>query len=114
MEPPDSASSVMFALPSDINRGRFVQSEAEWRFILPHLSCHTVPFSRFIGNTVSVCIEDKTTNSMKRFSREELDFGIGVVWLHRACEVHQTLRGLDALDRLGLSGLNDFLSGLQL
>ena len=77
VEPPDSESSVMFALPSDTIRGRFVQSETERRFILPNLSRHTVPFSQFIGNTVSVCIEDETTNSMKRFFREELDFGIG-------------------------------------
>ena len=67
------------------------------------------PFSQFSGNTVSGCIEDnKTTNSIKRFFHEELDFGIGVVRLHRACEVHQTLRSLDALDRLGLSGLTIF------
>ena len=41
---------------------------------------------------VSVRIKHKTTNSVKLFFREELDFGIRVVELHYACEVHLTER----------------------
>ena len=75
----DSASSVMLALPSDVIRGRLVRNEAEWRFVLPHLSCHIVPHSQFIDKTVSLCIEDKTTNSVECFCGKQLDFGIEVV-----------------------------------
>ena len=42
-------------------------------FVLPHLSCHIVQPSQFIGKTVSVYNEDKTNNFVKRFCREELD-----------------------------------------
>ena len=69
----DSASGVMLALSSDVIRNRFVENDTEWRFILPHFSRHIIPPSQFIGRTVSVCNEDKTTHSMKRFRREELD-----------------------------------------
>ena len=74
----DSACSVVPAVPGNFIRGRLVQSEAEWRFVLPHLSCHVVPPSQLIGKTVSVRVKDKTTNSAERFCRKELDFGIGV------------------------------------
>ena len=73
----DSASSVMLALPSGVIGSRPVENETEWRFILPHLSCHTVHLSQFIDQTVSVCNEDKITHSIKRFCREELDLSNG-------------------------------------
>ena len=50
-----------------------------WRFVLPHLSRHLAWPTQFIGNTVSVCVEDKTTNSAECFYIKELDFGIRVV-----------------------------------
>ena len=50
----DSTSSVMLALPSGVIGSRPVENETEWRFILPHLSCHTVHLSQFIDQTVSV------------------------------------------------------------
>ena len=50
----DPTSSVMLAMPV-------------WRFVVPHLSCHIVPPSQFIGTVVSVCNEDKTTNSAECF-----------------------------------------------
>ena len=61
------------------SEARHVQSEAERKIVLPHLSCHIVPPSQLIGKKISVCIEDKTNNSVKRFCREELDFDIEVV-----------------------------------
>ena len=73
----DSASSVMLALSSDVIRNRFVENDTEWRFVLPHFSRHIIPLSQFIGQTVSVSNEDKTTNSVKRFFLEELDLSIG-------------------------------------
>ena len=60
------------AVPRNFIRGRLAQSEAEWRFVLTHLSCHVVTPSQLFGKTVSVHFKDKTTNSA------ELDFGIGV------------------------------------
>ena len=69
----DSSSSVMLALSSDVIRNRLVENDTEWRFVLPHFSRHIIPLPQFIGETVSVCNEDKTTHSMKRFRREELD-----------------------------------------
>ena len=50
----DSASSVMLAPSSDVIRNHCVENDTEWRFILPHLSCHTVHLSKFIDQTVSV------------------------------------------------------------
>ena len=47
----------------------------EWRFVLSHLSCHTVPPSQLN--------EDKTTNSAECFCHKELDFGIEVIGLHQ-------------------------------
>ena len=73
----DSASSVMLALSSDVIRNRCVDNDTEWRFVLPHFYRQIIPLSQFIGKTVSVCNEDKTTNSMKRFCREALDLSIG-------------------------------------
>ena len=73
----DFASSVMLALPGDIIRDRLVRSKTEWLFVLPHLSCHVVPPSQFNGKTVSVCVENKTTDSAEVFFHKELDFGIG-------------------------------------
>ena len=73
---------------SNFITSRLVESETEWRFVLPHLSRHIVPPSQLIGETVSVCDKDKTTNSLERFRCEELDFGIGVICLHQACWVH--------------------------
>ena len=46
------------------------------------------PPSQFIGKTVSVCVEHKTTNSAECFCREELDFSIEVIGLHEACGMH--------------------------
>ena len=71
-----SVSSVMLAALVDFIRGRHVRSEAERRFVLPRLSCRIVLASKFIGKTVSMRVEGKTNNSVKRFCREELDFGI--------------------------------------
>ena len=73
----DSASCVMLALSSDVIRKRFVENDTEWRFVLPHFSRHIIPLPQFIGKTVSVCNEDKTIHSMKRFRREELDLSNG-------------------------------------
>ena len=52
----DSTSSVVFAMP--------VHSEAKWRFVLPHLSCHKVLPSQLIGKTVSVCVETRLPTSL--------------------------------------------------
>ena len=119
----------MLALPNDVIRDDLVQSEAEWRFVLPHLSCHAVASSQFIGNTVSVCIEDKTTDSAKRFFREELDFWYqGRRASPRLWDAPPRLppvtpdgkvqcpnsQSLNALDRLGLRGLKDLFNDLQL
>ena len=83
-----STSSVNFAQPDDVIRRRLVQSKTEWMVVLPHLTCYVVPPSQLPGETVSVCFEDTTTNSAGRFCCEELEFAIGVVWLHQACGVH--------------------------
>ena len=77
----------MLAMPGNFVRSRPVQSETEWRFVLPHLSHHTVSPSQFFGKTVSV----------KCFCRDELDLGMGVVGLHQACGMH-----LDTLDNIQL------------
>ena len=66
----NSASSVLLALSSDVIRNRCVESDTEWRFVLPHFSRHIIPLSQFIGQTVSVY-------SVKRFCREELDLSNG-------------------------------------
>ena len=50
----DSVSSVMLALSNGVIGSRPVENETEWRFILPHLSCHTVHLSQFMDQTVSV------------------------------------------------------------
>ena len=69
----DSASSVMLAPSSDVIRNHCVENNTEWRFVLPRFSLHIIHLSQFIGKMVSVCNEDKTTNSVKRFYHEELD-----------------------------------------
>ena len=74
----------VLAVPDDVIRDRLVRSKTEWMFVLPHFSCHVVPPSQFIGKTVSVCVENKTTNSAECFCHKELDFGIGVIKLHQA------------------------------
>ena len=66
----DSASSAMLALPNDVTSDRLV-------------SCHEIPPCQFIGETVSVCVENKTTNSAECFDHKELDFGIKDVGLHQ-------------------------------
>ena len=71
----------MLALSRNVIRNRFVENDTEWRLVLPHFSRHIIPLSQFIGKTVSVCNKDKTSNSMKRFCREELDLSIGADFL---------------------------------
>ena len=130
VELPDSAPSVMLALPNDVIRDDLVQSEAEWRFVLPHLSCHAgCVLTEFIGNTVSVCIEDKTTDLREALlpARNLIWYqgrsGLTTLWdapprlppvtpdVKVQCPNSQCLK---ALDRLGLRGLNDLFNDLQL
>ena len=77
-----STSSVMLATKGNLVRSCHVQSKTEWMIVLPHFSCHVVPPSQYIGKTVSVCVENKTTVSAEYFCRKELDFGIEVIGLH--------------------------------
>ena len=86
----------MLAMPSNVVRSRLVQSKAEQRFVLRHLSCHIVPPSQFTGKTASVYNEDKTNNSVKRFCREELGIGINTTSLtnfHRHGTTHHNMQG---------------------
>ena len=52
----------MLAMSSNTIRTRPVESETEWRFVPPHLSDHVVPSAQLFGKTISVYVEDKTTN----------------------------------------------------
>ena len=82
----DFVSIVILTIPYNFIRSRHVQSETEWRFVLPHLSCYVVPPAQLVSKN-SEGIEEKTTNAEERFCCKELDFGIGIVWLHQACGV---------------------------
>ena len=46
------ASRVMLAVPGIFVGSNSVQSEMEWRFVLPHFSRHVVPPSQLIGKAV--------------------------------------------------------------
>ena len=81
----DATFNVMLAMRGNFIRRRPVQSETEWRCVLPHLSCHVVPPAQLVSKKVSEGIED---NSAERFCCKELDFGTGVVSLHQACGMH--------------------------
>ena len=90
-------SGGMLAVASDFIRSSLIQSEAERRLVLSHLSSYVVPPSQFIGKTVSEGAEDKTINLAERCCCKELDFGNRVAGLHQACGVHLYPLEIDGL-----------------
>ena len=79
--------------------------------VLPHLSCHVVPPPQLIGKTLP-CASKTKANSAERFCCEELDFGIGVVWLHQACGVHLDPLKIDCFCTDGLTHLDRITSAV--
>ena len=81
----DSASRVTFAKPSNFIRSSPC-SERDGTKVCSStsLQSHSSSF-QFIGKTVSVCVEDKTTHSAEYFWHKEIDFGIEVFRLCQTC-----------------------------
>ena len=100
-------------MPGNFVGSSLVQSETEWRFVLPHLSRHVVPPSQLIGKAVPKCVEDKATNSAERVRCKELDFCIGVVGLHLSCGVHLDPLEIDGLCSDGLTHLDRVASSVH-
>ena len=90
----DSVSSVMLATPGPCTHQRFPSSDGMDVCSSTPLLSRSSAFP-IHWQTVSVCVENKTTNSAECFCRKELDFGIEVV-VDRSLltEIRQTQLGI--------------------
>jgi len=75
-------------VPNDFIRSSLVQDQTERRLVFPHLSSNVITPAKFIGEALAFLVEDKTSDTAKRFSCQEFDFGIRIVWLHKSCGMH--------------------------
>ena len=94
----DSTSGVMLAMPSNVVvRSPLVQSKCGTEVCsYSSLLTHSSRLPNSLAKRVSVHNEDKTNNSVKRFRREELDFGIdatAVTNFHRHDTTHHNRQG---------------------
>ena len=92
-----NTETLLLAMPGNFIRSRPVQSETEWRFLLPHLSRHTVVLTTSLPshslffhislrqNAPSFPNSLTKTVSVNCFCREKLDLGIRVAGLYHAC-----------------------------
>jgi hypothetical protein len=59
-------------MPFDFLAGLGVEDQTEWTFVLPHFTGNVITMSELIGESVSICIEEDTTDTTQSFSSEPL------------------------------------------
>ena len=96
----------MLGVPDDLIGCSLVQTQAEGRLVLPHLSSDIVTTAQLVAEAVAVCIQDDATNTSKGLCSQELHLGIRIIRLHQTGWVH-----LDPLEVNG--GCTDCLSHLD-
>ena len=99
----DSTSSAMFALPSDVVRSRLVHSEAEWRFVLPHLSRYAVPPSQLLAQWFPCATKTKPPTPRSVSATRNLILATGssnLCFRQRESEINAVEQGVDLNGRL--------------
>mmetsp|Transcript_14318 Transcript_14318/g.44831 ORF Transcript_14318/g.44831 Transcript_14318/m.44831 type:complete len:363 (-) Transcript_14318:328-1416(-) len=99
----EAAPNVELALLLRLVRSGFVQHQREGRPALPHLTCDVVVPAKLVHKAVAVAIEQQTPHTAEHLRGQELDLGLGIVWLHEACGVHLHTVKVDGPGTCGLT-----------
>jgi len=83
-----SSMHIMFAMPYDFIAGFSVKNESERSFVFPHFSGDVVSSTKFIAESVSVGINQDSSNSSEGFSGKPLDLCVGVLGFNESGRVN--------------------------
>ena len=76
----------MLAMPLNLATGLAVQDEADRvlfgsstgsLFEVPNLSSYIIACAQLVGETLTLCVEEETSNTTESLGGKELDFGLG-------------------------------------
>mmetsp|Transcript_23586 Transcript_23586/g.48482 ORF Transcript_23586/g.48482 Transcript_23586/m.48482 type:complete len:215 (-) Transcript_23586:358-1002(-) len=102
----------MLGVPDDLIGCSLVQTQAEGRLVLPHLSSDIVASAQLVAEAVAVCIQDDATNTSKGLRGQELHLGIGIVRFHETGWVHLDPLEVNGGCTNGLSHLDGITSAV--
>jgi len=77
----DATALVMLAMPMNLVSGGLVEAETERSLALPHLAGDVIAAAELVGESVTVGVEEETTNTTEGLGGEELNLGVRVVRL---------------------------------
>merc|ERR1711865_172958 len=108
----DATPSIVLAMPVDFFAGGLVESKAEWRLILPHLTSDVITAAQLIGKSLAILVKDKTAHTAECLCSKELHLGIWVVRFHKASWVHLHPLQVNGFGTNGLTHLNGISSAM--
>mmetsp|Transcript_2518 Transcript_2518/g.3105 ORF Transcript_2518/g.3105 Transcript_2518/m.3105 type:complete len:347 (+) Transcript_2518:291-1331(+) len=108
----DTAAGVVLAVPDDLIGSRLVQDEPVWWLGLPHFSGHVVPSPQLVAEPVAVPVDHQAAHTTQGLSSQELDLGLGIVWLHQAGWVNLHPFQVNASCTNGLAHLDAITRGV--
>ena len=76
----DASAGVVLSMPDDLVSCSLVEAEAEGRLVLPHLARDVIAAAQLIAEAVAVRIQNNAAHTTQGLCRQELDFGIGVIF----------------------------------
>mmetsp|Transcript_44386 Transcript_44386/g.69203 ORF Transcript_44386/g.69203 Transcript_44386/m.69203 type:complete len:221 (+) Transcript_44386:404-1066(+) len=108
----DAATGVVFAMPDDLIRSGFVQNQAEWWLVLPHLACNVVATAKLVCEAFALLVQNDAANAAQGFSSQELNLCIGIIRLDEASRMHLNPFKVDGLGSDGFAHLDAVASAM--
>lgn len=85
------------AVPLNLLGSLSVQNQAHWELVVvPHASGNVITVAKLIGETVTLVVEQKTTDTTQGLSSQELDLGVGLRWVNETSGVNLNLLKIDS------------------
>lgn len=107
-----ATADVVLAVPLDFLGGSGVEDQADWELVLPHHTSDVVAVTELITETLSVSLQQQTTDTTKGLSGQELDLGIGLTGIDQAGRVNLDLFHVDGLTSNGKGHFNTISSSV--
>merc|ERR1711865_20326 len=108
----DATPSVVLAMPMDFFASGLVESKAEWRLILPHLTSDVVTATQLVGESLAILVKDKAAHTAECLCSKKLHLGIWIVWFHKAGRVYLHPLQVNGFGTNGLPHLDGISSAM--